>query len=633
MTVDATNDLLPSSTPASTLARLHTTVRSHADTLIALLVGLFCGSVYILTLSPGLASEGDSPKMQYVGRVLGTAHNPGYPLYIMLTHAASYIPIGSLAYRINLFSAICAAITVALVYATCRECSCNRGSAATAAASLGFGRVFWSQAVVAEVYTLAAALLAMVLFAFFRWARTRQRGWLYVGVGAGALSLGHHLTIVTVIPAMLLFVALTEWRLARERKVWLVCSALVLAGIAQYGYILLRSWQRAPGVESWATDLDQLGQVMRGSQFKGFLFMFGPRELLFERLPLVARIVRNEIGGLAAVLLLALGGGALLAKRRWTDAVLLVGGASGPVFFAMNYGVPDLPVFLTLTFVLGAPLVGLGLKLLSQRLPIVLACAMVALPLWQLARNYGPSDLSRHVMETRFMTALVGRLPRPCGVATNEYAVRQMLRYKILGEKQGQGILVIRPEEGLVRYCFERSWPVFAIGRARAALEALGFRLSPVEIPCMPLAEYLANRPGDVAIVAGAGPSLAALQSTTAVDVARTLGIPDTPREATILCGTAGARSGGRVAAAMLTLRAGEPVGSARLTTSLTISGTRDSASVFVGDRLVAQTSDGILLVLVRAPDTVLRQYVLGADLLVPAGNKSFPVSQVHPRN
>jgi Protein of unknown function (DUF2723) len=618
---------------AATFARLVGAGRPHADLALALLVGLLAGGIYILTLSPGLVAAGDSPKMQYVGRILGTAHNPGYPLYVVLTHLASYIPVGSLAYRINLFSAICGACTVALAYAACRECGCNRGSAATVALSLGLGRVFWSQAVVAEVYTMAAALLALLLFAFFRWRRTQQRWWLYVGVGALGLSLGHHLTIVTVIPAILLFVAITEWRLVHDRRAWAICSALVIIGIAQYGYILLRSWQGVPGVESRAEDLDQLGRVIRGSQFKGYLFMFGPRELVLERLPLVATIVRDEVGGVVSLLLLALGSVGLFAKRRWADFVLLLGGASGPAFFAMNYGVPDVPVFLTLTFVLVAPLIGLGLTQISHRLPLALACGMLALPAWQLARNYGTNDFSRHIMETRFVGALFERLPRPCAVATNEYAVRHMLRYKILGEGQGQDVHVIPPEDAFVQRCLEKGWPVFAIGRARAALEALGYELSPMEIPCVPLQEYLAYRPGELAVVAAAGSSLAPLREAMTDGLAVTLGIGTSTTDATILCGVTGGRSGGRTSDYALTLRAGEEVGGTVLPVSLTVTSDRERVRILLGDRLVAETQDGALLVLLRPSDGVSKQYVLGADLLVPAGNKAFPVSRLHPRH
>src|SRR5690606_8277974 len=109
------------------------------------------------------------------GRVLGVAHNPGYPLYVLLTHPFSYLPIGSLAYRINLFSALCAAIAVALVFLIARRLGCRRTVSAAAALGLAFGQVFWSQAIIAEVYALDAAFVAAVLLGLVTWGRSGGR--------------------------------------------------------------------------------------------------------------------------------------------------------------------------------------------------------------------------------------------------------------------------------------------------------------------------------------------------------------------------------------------------------------------------------------------------------------------------
>ena len=73
-----------------------------------------CGAValaaYVRTLAPGLTSDLDSPMFQFIGRVLGVAHNPGYPLYTLVTWPVAQVPIGELAWRINLFSAVMGAV-------------------------------------------------------------------------------------------------------------------------------------------------------------------------------------------------------------------------------------------------------------------------------------------------------------------------------------------------------------------------------------------------------------------------------------------------------------------------------------------------------------------------------------------
>ena len=61
--------------------------------------------VYARTLAPGLVALLDTPMFQFIGRVLGVPHNPGYPLYVLLTHPVSTAAIRVAAVRINAFSA------------------------------------------------------------------------------------------------------------------------------------------------------------------------------------------------------------------------------------------------------------------------------------------------------------------------------------------------------------------------------------------------------------------------------------------------------------------------------------------------------------------------------------------------
>jgi hypothetical protein len=124
--------------------------------------GLTAFAVYLRTLAPGLVAVLDTPMFQFIGRVLGVAHNPGYPLYVLVTYPFSYLPLGSLAYRINLFSALCGALTVALVFLLARELACRRGVSAAAALGLAFGHIFWSQSIIAEVYTVIDAPVFML---------------------------------------------------------------------------------------------------------------------------------------------------------------------------------------------------------------------------------------------------------------------------------------------------------------------------------------------------------------------------------------------------------------------------------------------------------------------------------------
>ncbi len=206
------------------------------DAVLSSACGLAALALYIWTLQPGPGGPEDTPKFQCLGYALGTAHPPGYPLYTILTHLASYLPIGSIAWRANAFSALCGAVSVAFTWSAARQLGASRIAATGAALGLAFGAYFWWNAVLAEVYTLGTALEAALLYWLLRWSRTRRAFDLHAAVAAAAFALGNHLTIVALAPACLLFALAVDWRQALRPRTVAVNLLLGAAGIATYSY-------------------------------------------------------------------------------------------------------------------------------------------------------------------------------------------------------------------------------------------------------------------------------------------------------------------------------------------------------------------------------------------------------------
>src|SRR5207253_6333860 len=65
----------------------------------ASVVGVLALAVYAATAYPYVAG-GDSGELTVVSATLGVAHPPGYPLFTLLGHLFSYLPIGTVAYRV-----------------------------------------------------------------------------------------------------------------------------------------------------------------------------------------------------------------------------------------------------------------------------------------------------------------------------------------------------------------------------------------------------------------------------------------------------------------------------------------------------------------------------------------------------
>ena len=89
-----------------------TTSWSQTELLCAGAVFVVALAVYSWTLAPTVTPT-DSGELILAAYGLGVAHPPCVPLWIMLTHIASLVPVGNVALRINFSSAVFAALACA----------------------------------------------------------------------------------------------------------------------------------------------------------------------------------------------------------------------------------------------------------------------------------------------------------------------------------------------------------------------------------------------------------------------------------------------------------------------------------------------------------------------------------------
>ena len=91
------------------------------DLLLGLTLCLAGLYAYTATLAPTVL-EGDAALYQYTPYVLGVTYPTGYPLYILLGKVwLTLLPWGEVAWRMNLFSAVCAALALPLIYGATRR--------------------------------------------------------------------------------------------------------------------------------------------------------------------------------------------------------------------------------------------------------------------------------------------------------------------------------------------------------------------------------------------------------------------------------------------------------------------------------------------------------------------------------
>lgn len=595
---------------------------------LALGAALLTFAVYLITIYPGLFGMGDAAKFSFVGKVLGTPHAPGYPMYVMVSHLFSYVPIGSLAFRMNVLSAVLAALAVYLLYFAARALGTRPAVAVSAALALGLGRSFWDKAQYAKGYTLTAALVCAGILLLLRWSQTGRRAHFYGAIAVFAIAVGNHLIIVSLVPALVLHALLTNARMALSPRTLLFAAALLTVGFSQYSLILIRTWQQAPYLEARAANLSELVDVVTARRYAYEIGAYELSDVVRTRAPIVGDLVKRELTW-PGLFLVAIGVVAL-ARRRARDAVLCLGGALGVIALTMNMSSDEDEGFLLSAFVLLWLLAAMGMEAIWRGLRslggggrdranprAITAAALIVtigVPVSLVAANYAANDHHRRTFEIRYFNALFDMLPDKSAIVRDQYATNMMIDYKMIGEgaAAGRDIKVVSPVPEQVTALFRSGYRVFLFGEARRELAKFDFRVKPVSLRAEALPEYLRNvGDGDLVVVAATPAAAAGLMSDPHAwarigmpesHVFRRVGAPYA------VIGVGGAAGGALEAADRpntrevdLTVASGAVVGATDVLAPADIRAYADgqTAVISVGGKELVRTNDGAVVALV----------------------------------
>jgi hypothetical protein len=214
--------------------------------------------VYLMTTSPSVYL-GDSGEFIAAAFCLGNPHNSGYPLYGLIGKVFSMIPIGNIAFRLNLMSAFFGALTAWLTYRCIIRITCSYVPAITASLLLAFSATFWSQTTCAEVYTLHAFFVALILALLFWWDQTRSLRRLLVFAFVVGLGFGNHMQTVMLAPAVLAFIIWSDRKVLFNVRHFLLLFFFFVLGLSVYLYLPIRT--HAEAAIHWG-DPDTLSRFM-----------------------------------------------------------------------------------------------------------------------------------------------------------------------------------------------------------------------------------------------------------------------------------------------------------------------------------------------------------------------------------
>ncbi len=424
-------------------------------------VGAILLTIYGLTMAPTItwahhgADGGDLVTAVVRGSI---PHPPGFPTYLLLGALFMQLPFRDPAWRMNLMSAAMAAGAAALVVAgmghippiasrkpasagsgrrDSRHKPRTSGFAVCTGLVLGVAPLFWSQALIAEVYAPAAFFCALVVLFVLR----NSSAWL-LGLVWG-LGLGVHPTLVFLAPLLM-------WRAWNEQSRTARAAVLVQTGLvallvwgAMYGPVLLaRAGVRSP----W-------GDVSTGEGWWALIsariyrqYLFGlPLAALPQRLLAWMGLLARQFTAVGAMLA---GLGAVFLWRQGQRSLALSSGLTLGLFslYAIGYNTADSLVYLITALPVAALWLMVGLEQASEwlerRLPRG-TWAMWLLPLAQVLCLWGRMDVSDDQVALRWAERTLLDAPPEAVLLTDRDGHSFTLWY-------AQGVLGARPDLAVI---------------------------------------------------------------------------------------------------------------------------------------------------------------------------------------
>lgn len=285
-----------------------------------------------------------------------------HPFYIISARTfAALLPTDDFAGRVNLFSALCGALTIAFTFRLLLNHTRSLTAASIGVVALAVSHTFWMHSVIAEVYNLYALGLVVELWCVERFLATRRSKWFVLALFVNGLNISNHLMALLHAPAYV-FLALQAIRSRHLRIERIpIGAAAFLLGTLPYSWLIFEDIFAGGGVLE-TIKLAIVGPPERANKVLDLNF-----SILSQSIRTAQYIALNFPTPLIAFAPIGLWSMLRNSKRRVLGLFAAIIFAVDWVF-AFRYPVPDQFVFYTPCYVLTAIAIGVGAGKLLARL-------------------------------------------------------------------------------------------------------------------------------------------------------------------------------------------------------------------------------------------------------------------------
>lgn len=306
----------------------------------------------------------------------GVPHPSGYPTYLLISEFFQILPFNTTYYRGALLSAFFSALAAGM---TCLTTWLSLGRSGNTpkqfeipvvvGIALGISPLFWSQAVIVEVYGLASfffvcALIWIILILNQRPENKTDYALLLLSILIG-LGLGNHLLLGLIAPAMIF--ASISYLKNRNTLIELIKYHLLIAMFAIGIYILIPLRARTNPPINWgdASNLEGILWLLSGKPYQGLAFSIPTSEII-DRIQFTAKLLMTQFG-IFGLFIGSLGIVRIFSTKKEIKWVLLWVVIVYSIF-SIGYLTNDSLVYLIPVFIVFAIFIGNGILELATKI-------------------------------------------------------------------------------------------------------------------------------------------------------------------------------------------------------------------------------------------------------------------------
>jgi hypothetical protein len=394
---------------------------------VFLFVFLSALALYVSTAAPSLTwahAGADGGDLITAAVTNGVPHPPGYPTYITLGQLIARVPIGDVAYRFNLLSAVCMALAAGFTALSLLQLipTPTRFLSESVAiiASLFFvtAPMVWGQATIAEVHALNACFVALIVYLIspivFRGDDVSLRH-LVLAAWLWGIAFGNSLTVAALSPLMI--IAWWRGRVSGSPYKSVLPIATFFIGLSVYALIPLRAAQQPPINWGDAASLDRFLALITAEMYRGYALSTPPADLL-SRVVAFAQLIVTQYGWLGVILgAIGIYYALVSLNKNWR---CLAATLALYLLFALTYSAADSALYLVPVWMFGAWAIARGLFALTRYWPrfsrylllIIFLLGpglnlLVNLPAMNLRADHTATDFINEVLATAPPQAMV----------------------------------------------------------------------------------------------------------------------------------------------------------------------------------------------------------------------------------